>query len=350
MRRVAFPVLGFVVALLFVLPRTLQAGSADKRLDVYWIDSEGGGSTLIVTPTGESVLIDSGNPGGRDAGRIHKVATEVAGLKQIDHLVVTHYHVDHFGGVAELAALMPIVNLYEHGIESAPTAERADARLEAYRQANVGKRVLVQPGDAIPLKQAAGAPPLRFRFLGTRQDFVYPIPARPNEAVCQGAAGKDADPSDNANSVVMLLEDGPFRFFDGGDLTWNVEGRLVCPVDRVGAVDVYQSDHHGLDQSNNPVLVKTLRPTVVVFNNGPRKGGEKESLATAHAISSVQDVYQVHRSLREGVLNTADALIANQDEACAGNYVKLSADPRGGTYTLSVPSTGHAKTYETARR
>ncbi len=115
-------------------------------------------------------------------------------------------------------------------------------------------------------------------------------------------------------------------------------------------MDVYQSDHHGLDQSNNPVLVKTLQPTVVVFNNGPRKGGEKESLATAHAAPSVKDVYQVHRSLHEGVLNSAAALIANQEAACAGNYIKLSADPRGRTYTLAVPATGHSRNYETARR
>jgi beta-lactamase superfamily II metal-dependent hydrolase len=100
------------------------AGAKDKKLDVYWIDVEGGAATLIVTPAGESVLIDAGNPGGRDPQRIHKVATEVAGLKQIDHLVVTHLHRDHYGGVAELAALMPVGTLYENGIDTAPESER----------------------------------------------------------------------------------------------------------------------------------------------------------------------------------------------------------------------------------
>jgi competence protein ComEC len=327
-----------------------SAGPADKRLEVYWIDVEGGAATLIVTPAGESVLVDTGFPGGRDSGRIHRLATEVAGLKRIDHLVVTHYHVDHFGGVAELAGLLPIGALYEHGIESAPADERADPRLEAYRQAKVGKRVVVRPGDEIPLKQAPGTAPLRFRFLGARQDFVYPSPARSNETICKGATGQEADPSDNANSVVMLLEQGPFRFFDGGDLTWNVEGRLVCPVDRVGAVDVYQADHHGSDSSNNPVLVRTLAPTVVVVNNGPRKGGEKDSLATARSVASVQDVYQVHRNVREGALNTEAALTANRDESCAGDYLKLSVDAGGKTYALFVPSTGHHKAYETKGR
>ena len=295
------------------------------------------------------MLVDTGFPGGRDSGRIHRLATE-AGLERIDHLVVTHYHLDHFGGVAELAGLLPIGSLYDHGIESAPDAERADPRLEAYRQAKVGKRMVVQPGDEIPLKQTPGAAPLRLRFLGARQDFVYPIPAPSNETICRGATEQEPDPSDNANSVVMLLEQGPFRFFDGGDLTWNVEGRLVCPVDRVGAVDVYQADHHGSDSSNNPVLVRTLSPTVVVVDNGPKKGGEKDSLATARSLPSVRDVYQLHRNVREGVPNTADALIANRDESCAGSYVKLSVDPGGKTYVLSVPSTGHQKTYETKGR
>src|SRR5712691_4238464 len=94
---------------------SLTAAPAGKPLDFYWIDSEGGGSTLIVTPGQQSVLIDSGNPGGRDSGRIQKVAKEVAGLERINHYVTTHFHVDHFGGAAELSALIPIENVWDNG-------------------------------------------------------------------------------------------------------------------------------------------------------------------------------------------------------------------------------------------
>ena len=328
-------------------------GAADKRLDVYWVDVEGGGATLVVTPAGESILVDTGNPGGRDAGRIHRVATEVAKIKSIDHVVITHYHADHFGGAAELAELMPVGTLYENGPETAPEKERSDPRLDAYNKARVARRIIVKPGDEILLKRAAGGATPRFRFLGARQSFAADpktagrIAPPSNVAICQPRKTKEPDISDNANSVVMLLEMGPFRFYDGGDLTWNIEGQLACPFDRVGKVDVYQSTHHGLDQSNNPVLVKTLQPTVVVFNNGPRKGLEKESAETVRTTPSVAAIYQLHRNVREGAWNGAKELIANEQEACSGNYVKLSVDPKGESYTVAVPSTGHTRTFKT---
>src|SRR5262249_30198726 len=90
--------------------------AAPHGLDIYFIDAEGGAATLIVTPAGESVLIDCGNPGPRDAERIYKVATEQAGLQAIDHLIITHWHLDHYGGVDRLAKLMPIHHYYDHGI------------------------------------------------------------------------------------------------------------------------------------------------------------------------------------------------------------------------------------------
>ncbi len=341
---------GLVLVLMLISAGPAAAGAADKRLDVYWIDVEGGAATLIVTPAGESVLVDAGNPGGRDAGRLHRVATEVAGFSRIDHLVVTHYHVDHFGGVAELTALMPVLALYENGVDSAPDEERNDPRLEAYRKAPVGRRLIVQPGMEIPLRGAKGSERPRLRFLGGRQRFVTSKGAKQNEGVCQDLTEKDADTSDNANSVVMVLEHGRFRFFDAGDLTWNMEGRLVCPVDRVGTVDVYQSTHHGLDRSNNPVIVRTLQPTVVVFNNGPRKGADPDTMAAVRSASSVKAVYQVHRNVREGAPNTIDSRIANREEACAGEFVKMSVAPDGESYVVTVPSTGYTEAYKTRRR
>jgi beta-lactamase superfamily II metal-dependent hydrolase len=324
-------------------------GLQPQPLAVYWIDVEGGAATLIVTSAGESVLVDAGNPGPRDSGRIVKVAKETAHLERIDALVVTHLHTDHFGGVAELSKLIPIGMLYQNGIESAPAAERGQATVPAYRTALVEKRFVVEPGDKISLRQAPGAAPVSLRVLAARQKFATPAAgtARPNQANCQNLTQQPVDTSDNANSIVMLLEDGPFKMFLGGDLTWNLEQKLVCPNDSVGPVDVYQSVHHGLDLSNNPALVHTLQPHVVVFNNGAKKGFEKNAAATVAGTPSVEGVYQMHRSVRVGAVNTADDRIANREEACTGQGIAMTVTPDGRSYTMTVASTGHKKTYQT---
>jgi competence protein ComEC len=334
MRQIALTVLALAIA------GPAWAGAKDKKLDIYWIDVEGGAATLIVTPTGESVLVDAGNPGGRDPQRIHKVATEVAGLKQIDHLLVTHLHRDHYGGVAELAGLMPIKTLYENGIETAPESEQKNEAIPAFRTAKVEKRVAVKVGDKLPV---AG---LTLLVRGARKEFDKAAKGRKNPA-CGDAKPKDEDKSDNANSVVLSLQYKGFKFFDGGDLTWNMEEKLACPTTTLPEVDVFQSTHHGLDQSNNPVLVRALRPKVAIFNNGPKKGCQPGSFATVKAIPGIEAIYQVHRNLVAPEANTTPELIANTEEKCAGNYLKLSVEPNGKKYTVSNPATKHEKTYAT---
>lgn len=333
-----------------------RADQKTKTLDFHWIDSEGGGSTLIVTPEGESVLIDTGNPGGRDAARI-VAAAKAAGLTKIDHVIITHWHIDHFGGAAEVAQHIPFGTIHQRTIPDGDPDGRASSsfpiQIKPFRDIAT-KRVPIGPGSVIPLK--SGATKLELRCLAADQKFVEATAAqkRTTNPLAAGEA-KPRDTSDNANSAVFVLSFGSFRFFDGGDLTWNTEAQLVTPHNLAGTVDVYQTNHHGLDVSNNPVLVQSLAPTVVVMNNGPRKGGGPGSFAAVRSARSVQALYQMHQSHNVPAETNAPAeFVANQGNLmgaeaakCPAHLVKMSVAPDAKSYTVSVPSTGHTRTFKT---
>ncbi len=320
------------------------AGQLDGRLDIYWIDVEGGAATLVVTPAGEAVLIDTGHPGHRDTDRIVKVATEQAGLRQLEHVIITHYHTDHFGGVATLAKVLPIRNLHDNGLFEG-IVDRPD---KPYLDAQVDQRSVISAGDVLDLKQREGSAKLSVKCLGARQRFIDPPAEAKPTANCDSIPSKAFDGTDNANSVVTLTSFGRFEFFDAGDLTWNIEKQLVCPVNRVGKVDVYQASHHGMDASNHPLLIRALEPRVGVINNGATKGCDPNTFATLQSTPSLEAIYQVHRNVRDsGSSNAPDDYIANDEKSCQANFIKLSVDPSGGTYTVTIPAKGHTRTYET---
>jgi competence protein ComEC len=368
--RLLFFCLGLVAA------SPLWASEKDGRLDIYWVDSEGGGSTLIVTPANESVLIDTGNPGGRDAKRIVDVA-RAAGLTRIDYVVLTHFHRDHFGGGAEIAQELPVGTIFERELPKGDPDGNAvstfPVQIKPWTEI-AAKRVRLAPGVVIPLKSSAGpvadgSPtdgtkgagrsarplPLQLRCLAADQHFVQPASDAPSNAKPLAADNteKTIKPSDNDNSAVFLLSFGAFRFFDGGDLTWNFEAKLVSPVNLVGPVDVYQTNHHGLDVSNNPLLVRALDPHVVVMNNGARKGGQPGTFATIKSLPHLQAWYQMHRSFNvpeeenakpEYIANLAEPL---PPESCTAHIIKLSVAPDGQSYTVELPANHHARTYKT---
>ena len=329
------------LSLLFLLAScTLQAA---ETLEVYFVDVEGGQATLLVSPSGESMLVDAGWPGfgGRDADRI-VAAAKAAGVKRIDYMLVTHYHLDHVGGVPPLAAKIPIVHFVDHGA-SVETDKDAAELFAAYRQVrDKGQHIVVKPGDRIPIKgldvevvAAAG------------QMLTAPLEgAGAANPLCAATPLRAADPTENAQSVATLIRFGKFRLADLADLTWNKELELVCPINRLGSVDVYLSTHHGMNLSGSPAIVHALAPRVAIMNNGARKGGTPEAWQAIRSSPGLEDIWQLHYTVEAGNQNNAaQQFIANPEENCRGYGLKLSAEA-SGSFTVTNTRTGYSKRYQ----
>lgn len=338
----------FLSAILLVglaIPSLAQS-SARKTLEIYYVDVEGGAATLIVTPAGESILVDTGWPGfeSRDAKRI-QAAMQQAGITQIDHLIITHFHVDHFGGVPQLAKLVPIKNHYNHGELPNPPENAGQTKQHAdYLAALSAKPITIKPGDEIKLRAGKGTPPVSLRFLAARRET---LPGKTKEAnpVCAEAKPMPEDPSDNARSLAFKLSYGTFDFYDAGDLTWNIENKLICPSNVIGKVDLYQVTHHGMDISNNPVLLKSVSPTVAIMNNGTKKGGSANTVKWLRELPSLQALYQVHRNITTGDGdNTAPEYIANIDEN-GSDMIWVSVDAAKKNFTVTNGRTKASKTF-----
>jgi competence protein ComEC len=331
-----------VLRILFLL--TAATLSAQKTLDIYWIDAEGGAATLIVTPAGESLLADTGNPGDRDAQRIYDVATKQAHLTKIDTVLITHFHSDHVGGVPALAKLIPIGSYIDHG-DSVETQNPADAqRWEAYKTISTGHRLSLSVNGKIELKG------IRLDIVSSNGEVLSKGGAA--NSYCAGATKKDPDPTENARSLGFKLTYGKFTFLDLGDLTWNKELELSCPENHVGQVTLFQATHHGFynDNSGAPAHVWALRPQVVIVNNGPRKGLGANAWDTIAKIPGLEDTWQVHLSLAtDAAHNTSEQKVANAEPTaeCKGNFLKASVS-KDGKFTITNSRNGFSKSY-TAR-
>ncbi|MBW3540626.1 MAG: MBL fold metallo-hydrolase [Planctomycetes bacterium] len=330
------------------MPAGAFADAEGKRLDIYFIDVEGGAATLIITPAGESLLIDSGYPdnNGRDRDRILKVVREVAGFERIDHAAVTHWHRDHYGNHASLAAMIDIGTFWDRGI---PDALREDPqfvdRIADYRRAAENESKTLQAGDTLPLK--SGETPLALKIVTASRNCI-PNEGEPNPFAKLHEPDPEDD-SDNAASLSFLLSFGNFRFLCCGDLTWNIEAKLMTPSNPLGRVDLFMVTHHGLPSSNNPVLVLAIEPQVAVMCNGPTKGGHPRTLATLRKAKSLEALYQLHRNVElKPEEQTPAEFIANTGTTadCQGVWVKASVAPDGESYTLQIGPQGRPRTFK----
>jgi len=344
MRRAPFSIAALILltAIALMRPDPAAAQTARKTLDVYFVDVEGGQATLIVSPSGESLLVDAGWPGfdGRDADRIASAAKQ-AGLTQIDYFVATHYHTDHVGGVPALATKIPIRTFVDHG-PSVEKGDRPDALYQQYVDARgKGRHLLVKPGDTIPL---AGVDITVVAANGEHIGKALKGAGQPNP-LCASFTPKSPDPSENARSVGFVLTYGKFRLLDLGDLTWNKEQELACPNNLIGPIDLYVTSHHGLDQSGPAALVHAVRPRIAVMNNGAKKGGSASAWRIVRDAPGLEDLWQVHYAANsDAAHNSPAALIANLDETTShGLNVSAASD---GSVVVTNARTGQSKSYK----
>src|SRR6202142_3676842 len=303
------------VAIAFLLTFALSVATAvaqapaGKTFDIYVTDMEGGNATLFVAPSGDSTLIDtgSGGPNFRDATRILEAAHD-AGLTHIDNLISTHWHGDHFGGMADVVARIPVHNFVDHGPNIEPQNARTDDFMKKtypplYAEA---KHTVVKPGDKIPMKG------LDWTIVSSAGQVIQtPLPGAgsPNPECASFTPKPIHDDDENPQSVGSVITFGRFRIAHLGDLTWNKEFNLMCPINRIGVLDMWIVSHHGLELSSSPQMVDAIRPRVAIMNDGPSKGGPPSTMKTLFSSPGLEDLWEIHFSILSGQEYTVPGLV-----------------------------------------
>ncbi|MGA2046365.1 MAG: MBL fold metallo-hydrolase [Terracidiphilus sp.] len=346
LRRRLLPCLFILICCVALLPLPQVAraqAKAANHLLIYAIDVEGGQSTLLVdTATHGSLLVDTGWPGnaGRDASRIQAAMAD-AGITRIDHVLITHFHVDHVGGIPELVQRVPIGEFLDHG-ENREDSDITRHDYAAYLKAIEGKhRRIVHPGDTIDI------PGLTAIVLTADGDHIPAVPGvkpSPNP-YCATEPKWDLDETENPRSTGVLIRFGKFRFLDLGDLTKAKEIPLVCPANLIGTVDLYLVNHHGFNLSNSRAFVDAIHPRVAIMDNGAHKAGSPEAWQTVHESPGLEDLWMLHTAEdSDAAHNSPDAQIANLKGGADGAWLKVVASP-DGSFSVTNARTGQTKDY-----
>jgi competence protein ComEC len=331
---------------MFVVAYSLyaQVGSAGK-LRVYFIDVEGGQSTLFVTPAGKSLLIDTGWPDNnfRDADRI-AAAAKSAGITRIDYVLITHYHDDHVGGVPQLIQRIPVGTFIVHGTNRELDHGVTEHGYAAYKKVltdTKAKQIVAKPGDRLPIQG------MEVTVISADGEVIHKALAGGGEpnVFCKQSENRPTDQTENARSLGVLIRFGNLKILDLGDLTWDKERDLMCPDNRLGKVDVLVVSHHGWYQSSSPALVDAIHPRVAIMDNGAKKGGSIPVLDTIRKTPGIEALWQLHYSDDGGAShNTGSEYIANLDGPDAGHDIELTAS-RDGSFSVRNGRTGVNKHY-----
>ena len=338
-----------VVAMMSVLSFCGDGAAASpengKGLQIYFVDVEGGQATLFVSPEGKSLLIDTGWPdnNGRDADRI-VAAAKLAGIQQIDSVLLTHYHMDHAGGITQLAAKIPIHTVVDHGENRDPKDAATEGVWEDYQKLMAKEKlnhIIAKPGDTLPLEG------LEARVISSDGELIEkPLNGGGKNAACDSSEKRPADQSENGRSLGVLLTFGKLRILDLGDLTSDKEAQLVCPVNKLGAIDIFVVSHHGSVSSNSREFLNSIAPRVAIMDNGASKGGAPSAWEAVEKSPRLEDLWQLHYANEGGSEhNVAPSFIANISGPDTGNYVKLTAWP-DGNFEVFNSRTKQTKRYE----